>query len=122
MTDSRFWIPLLIAAVDPLPEALHRAPLVPGHEFTLPTRIKDADTLRASLRELRGGDDDDVLRADIGGAHVIFRPGPHGRMDAVFLADVPEERAHSIVLTVEHAYARQRSAARHRPPGAGAAD
>lgn len=121
MTDPRFLIPLLMAAADPLPEALHRAPQVPGFELTLPTRIKDVDALRASLREFRGGDDDGALRAEIGGAHVIFRPGAHGRMDAVFLADVSQERAHSIVLTVEHAYARQRSAARHRPSGDSAA-
>lgn len=112
MTDFRFWIPLLIAAADPLPEALHRPPLVPGHEFTLPTRIKDADALRASLREFPGGGHDGDLRAEVGGARVAFRPGAHGRMDAVFLADVSPERAHSIVLTVEHAYARHRNAAR----------
>ncbi|HEX8393305.1 MAG TPA: hypothetical protein VF665_13245 [Longimicrobium sp.] len=122
MTDSRFWIPLLIAAADPLPEALHRGPPVPGYELTLPTRIKDADVLRASLREFRAGDDGNALSAEIGGAHVIFRPGAHGRMDAVFVAGVSEERAHSIVLTVEHAYARERNAARHRSSGGPAAD
>jgi hypothetical protein len=101
-------IPVVIVAADAMPRIFSGSGSGAERVLRLPTRMKDAELLRASLHDYGCPSVEDAgnVHGRVEGGRIVFQPGEEGRHEAVFVGDVAEAQAHAFVAAVEHEYAR----------------
>ena len=108
MGVSILLIPIIIAAADGLPRLLEATGGGAERVLRVPTRIKDAELLRAALHDYgcQSVEHEGSVHSQIQGGRIVFEPAEDGRHEAVFVGDVAEEQARAFVEALEHEYAR----------------
>jgi hypothetical protein len=108
MGVSLLLIPIIIAAADTMPRMFEGSGQGADRVLRLPTRIKDAELLRAALHDYgcQSVEEQGNVHSLIEGGRIVFQPGEEGRHDAVFVGTVTEAQARAFVDAVEHEYAR----------------
>jgi hypothetical protein len=108
MGVSLLLIPIIIAAADAIPQLFEGSGEGTDRVLRLPTRIKDAELLRAALHDYgcESVENQGSVHSQIESARIVFQPGEEGRHDAVFVGTVSDEQARAFVEAVEHEYAR----------------
>ncbi|HEX8317736.1 hypothetical protein [Longimicrobium sp.] len=108
MGVSLLLVPIIIAAADAMPRLFAGSDESEGRVLRLPTRIKDAELLRAALHDYGCASVEEAgsVHSLLDTAQIVFQPGAEGRHDAVFVGTVTDERARAFVDAVEHEYAR----------------
>ncbi len=109
MGVSLLLIPVIVAAADAIPRILERAGVDGGAQvLRIPTRMKDAELLRASLHDYgcSSVQAEGSVHSEVQGARVVFQPAPDGTHEAVFVGQVTDEQARAFVDAVQDEYVR----------------
>lgn len=108
MGVSLILIPIIIAAANTLPDVLEGIGSGAERVLRVPTRIKDAQLLRAALHDYgcQSVEDGGNVHSRLQGGRIVFQPAADGTHEAVFVGSVTEEQARAFVDALHHEYAR----------------